>query len=195
MEGAVTARPANAWNQLGEVFMFKMLRVASLATFAAVAVAATPAAAAPVAATPQAVAKARILRPLTLTRVSDLDFGTIVLGTGTWSGSVVSITNAGVASCGANLTCTAPAGGYKAAEYNVTGTNNATVTISIPASVTMTNATSDNLSVSLNNAQTSLVLTNSGAPGNNFAFGGSITLASNTPDGSYSGNINVTVDY
>jgi len=40
-----------------------------------------------------------------------------------------------------------------------------------------------------------VMLTNSGAPGNNFDLGGSITVASTTGDGVYSGTFNVTVDY
>ena len=42
---------------------------------------------------------------------------------------------------------------------------------------------------------TTIVLTNSGAPGFNFTIGGSITLTPTTGDGLYSGTVNVQVDY
>ena len=41
----------------------------------------------------------------------------------------------------------------------------------------------------------SVLLTNSGAPGENFAIGGSITIAPATVDGVYTGTVNVQVDY
>jgi spore coat protein U-like protein len=45
------------------------------------------------------------------------------------------------------------------------------------------------------NAPTSVVLTSSGIPGVNFSIGGSVTLSSATPAGTYVGTFNVTVDY
>jgi spore coat protein U-like protein len=44
-------------------------------------------------------------------------------------------------------------------------------------------------------APSTITLTNSGAPGSNFSVGGSITLSSTTPDGTYSGTITITADY
>ncbi len=41
----------------------------------------------------------------------------------------------------------------------------------------------------------SVTLTSSGAPGNIFNLGGSITLDSTTADGTYAGTFDVTVDY
>jgi len=40
-----------------------------------------------------------------------------------------------------------------------------------------------------------LVLTSSGHPGTDFSIGGSVTLNSATPAGTYVGTFNVTVDY
>ena len=180
--------------------MTKFLRMTSLAaTVAALALTATPASAqSVVSASPQAKAKAKVLRALTLTRTADLDFGTIVLsGAGAWASEIVTVNSAGaLTACGTtNLTCSAPATGYSAAAYNVTGSNNAVVAISVPASVTMSNGAGGTISVNLAGAPTSLTLTNSGAPGSPFSFGGSITLASTTADGDYTADIAVTVDY
>ena len=180
--------------------MTNFLRMTSLAaTVAAFALSSTPAfAASQVSATPQAVAKVKVLRALTLTRKADLDFGTVVLsGSGTWGGETVTINSSGArTACGTtNITCSAPATGYSAATYNVTGSNNAVVAISVPATVSMSNGAGGTLSVNLAGAPTTLTLTSSGAPGDDFSFGGSVTLASTTADGAYSGSIAVTVDY
>src|SRR5215212_1045107 len=75
----------------------------------------------------QASANARIYKPLALTKVQNLDFGVIVLGTGTWAGEVVSISQAGALTCGGgtNVTCS---GSPQVAKYHLVGTNNAVVT-------------------------------------------------------------------
>jgi spore coat protein U-like protein len=44
-------------------------------------------------------------------------------------------------------------------------------------------------------APSSITLANSGFPGSNFSVGGSITISSSTPAGTYVGTMNVTVNY
>jgi hypothetical protein len=176
--------------------MKTFLRITSLAaTVAALALTAAPAQAASlVSATPQAKAKVKILKALTLSQVADLDFGTVVLsGAGAWGGEVVSVSTAGARTCGggSNLTCS---GASTAAEYNVTGSNNAVVNITVPASVVISNGTA-NLTVTTSGAPASVTMPNSGNTGVNFNIGGSITLASTTADGFYQGDIVVTADY
>lgn len=174
--------------------MSNKFRMTTLAAAAAIALTTVPAAAAPVGSSNgNATATARILRPLTLTQKQSMNFGDLMLsGAGTWSGAVVSMSRLGVVTCPANVTCS---GSTQAATYNVTGTNNQQVTISVP-SVTMTHASITGAQLTMTpNAPGTLILTNSGAPGNDFSIGGSITLASDTPDGVYTGTFNVTVDY
>jgi hypothetical protein len=170
----------------------KLLRYT--AAIAALALTATPAFAAPVGPNQNATATARIVKPLTLTWVQDLNFGTILLsGAGAWGGAVVGVSQAGVLSCvNVNFTCS---GAVQQAKYNVRGTNNQVVTITAP-DVTLTNANNplQTLLLSVSNPGT-VTLTSSGAPGNDFNLGGSITVASTTGDGVYSGTFNVTVDY
>jgi hypothetical protein len=140
-----------------------------------------------------ATATARIVKPLTLSWVQDLDLGTVILGSGNWSGAVVSITNAGVFSCtNANVTCS---GATKPAQYKVTGTNNQVVTINAP-NVTLTNQ-NDGVSTLLltTNSPGTVNLGNSGSTGLTFGVGGSISVNSTTPDGTYAGTFNVTVNY
>lgn len=146
------------------------------------------------AATPatQATATAKIYRPLTISFVQNLDFGTVVLsGAGTWSNEVVSIDQTGALTCGGgvNLTCS---GSPQAAKYHLVGTNNAIVTISSPGF----NLTGPGTLAFTPNAPATVNLGTSGSStGVDFGVGGSITLASTTPDGVYSGTFNVTANY
>jgi hypothetical protein len=169
------------------------IRMTSLAaTAAALSLAATPAhAVGP--SDRNATAAARIVKPLTLNWVQDLDLGTIVLGGGSWTGAAVSISRAGVFTCtNTNVTCS---GVTKEARYKVTGTNNQTVQINAP-DVTLTNQ-NDNTKTLLLTVDNpgSVNLGNSGAVGLTFGLGGSITVDSTTTDGTYSGTFNVTVNY
>jgi hypothetical protein len=162
--------------------------------FIAMSVAAL-AAASPARAANNQVAKvsATIVKPLVLTWVQNLDLGTIVLGPGTWSNATVGISRAGAFACSnANVTCS---GATQVAKYNVSGTNNQTVRISAP-NVTLTNQSDPTKTLTLIvDSPGSVVLTNSGPPGTNFALGGSISLGSTTAGGVYAGVFNVTVDY
>jgi len=138
-------------------------------------------------------ATAKIVKPLTLTWVQDLDLGTIVLGTGTWAATNVGITSAGVFTCGnTNVSCS---GATKPAQYKVTGTNNQRVFITAP-NVTLTNQNDSTKTLVLTVNNPGFVdLGNSGSVGVNFGLGGSIAVSSATIDGTYTGQFNVTVDY
>ena len=161
-----------------------------LATSAvALALLATPALA--VSPATQATATARIFKPLQISFQQNLDFGTLVLaGAGTWSGQVISMDQAGVLSgCGSNVTCS---GTPLPARYKLIGTNNAIVTISCPAF----NLTGPGTLAFTPNAPATVNLGASGSTtGVIFGIGGSITLASSTPDGVYTGTFSVTADY
>ena len=136
---------------------------------------------------------ASVVKPLILTWLQDFDLGSIVLGPGTWSNATVSISRSGTFSCAnANVTCS---GATKVAQYNVSGSNNNVVHITAP-NVTLVNQSdsTQRLTLVVDNPG-SVTLTNSGPPGTNFSLGGSITVSSTTPGGTYSGTFNVTVDY
>jgi hypothetical protein len=138
-------------------------------------------------------ATAKIVKPLTLIWVQDLDLGTIVLGTGTWSSTTVGITSAGIFSCGnSNVSCS---GATKPAQYKVTGTNNQRVLITAP-NVTLTNQNDSTKTLQLTVDNPRFVdLGNSGNAGVTFGLGGSIAVSSATVDGTYTGQFNVTVNY
>jgi hypothetical protein len=145
------------------------------------------------AATVMAQVTASNVKPLLLTKLQDLNLGTVTLGTGVWSNATVSLSQAGALSCAnANITCT---GATVVAQYNVQGSNQQPVRISAP-NVTLVNQIDATQTLTLiTDAPATIVLTNSGFPGSNFSIGGSVTLSSTTQAGTYVGTFNVTVDY
>lgn len=165
--------------------MTKTLRILSLAA----TVAATALTSAPALAQAQSTATANIKRPLTLTSIQNLNLGNILLsGTAPFS-ATVSVAQNGTLTCPASVTCS---GTVLPARYNVRGSNNQVVLISAP-NVTLTSG-ANNLTLTTS-APASVTLTSSGAPGDNFNIGGSITVADTTVDGVYNGTFNVTVSY
>jgi hypothetical protein len=145
------------------------------------------------AATVTAQVTASNVKPLLLTKLQDLDLGTVTLGPGVWSNATIALSQAGALSCAsANLVCS---GATLVARYNVQGSNQQPVRISAP-SVTMVNQSDSTQTLTLvTDAPATVVLTNSGFPGVNFSIGGSVTLNSSTQGGTYVGTFNVTVDY
>lgn len=172
--------------------MNKLIRMSALV--AAATLASTPA----FAAVPdqQAKAKARIVKPLVMTWVKDLDLGTIVLsGAGAWSGAVISVAQDGTFSCtNANVTCS---GNNDEAVYHLAGTNQQVVDITVSSTIALdnlTDPTAPDLVLTVD-APDTVTMPNSGTTGRNFGIGGSITVASNTADGVYEGTFDVTADY
>lgn len=171
-----------------------MTKTLWIAAVAALTLTATPAFAAPTTPDKNATASAKIVKPLTLTWVQDLDLGTVLLaGAGTWTGATVGISRAGAFSCSnTNVTCS---GATKVAKYKVTGTNNQTVTINA-GNVTMTNANDNTKTLTLTvDNPGSVNLANSGNTGLEFSLGGAISVDSTTSDGTYTGTFDVTVNY
>ena len=164
--------------------------LANISAAALLALLSSPAAA--VSPASQASASAKIFRPLTISLVQNLDFGTIVLGTGSWSGEVVSMSQAGAVTCGSggNLTCS---GTPQAAKYQVLGTSNSTVTISSPSFNLINGAAT--LAFTPNAPATVNIGPAGPVQGVTFSIGGSITLNSSTPDGVYTGTFAVTANY
>ncbi len=161
------------------------------AAVAALALTATPAFAAPVQPDKQATATARIIKPLTLVWVDDLDLGSITLVD---SGpTTVGITRAGVFSCpGTAVTCS---GATKVAKYKITGTNNQNVTVN-SGNVSMVNQADATKTLLLTiDAPATVNLLNSGQSGTEFSIGGSVSVAGTTAEGTYIGTFAVTVEY
>ena len=143
-------------------------------------------------ATVTAQVNAQVVKPLAITMRQNLNLGTIVLGTGTWSGATVSLSRLGNLTCSANVTCS---GATSVAIYNVAGSNGQVVRMNVPP-VTMVNQLDSTKTLILTpDNQPTVTLTNSGNPGTNVQIGGSVTVNSTTPGGTYVGTFNVTADY
>lgn len=133
------------------------------------------------------------VKPLTLTKVQDLDFGSVTLGPGVWSNAKISLSQSGTFTCAnPNLVCI---GATTVARYNVQGSNQQPVIVSAP-NVTLVNQADPSKTLTLvTDAPVSVLIPNAGARGVNFSVGGSVTLASTTAAGTYVGTFNVTVNY
>lgn len=167
-----------------------MTKFAKIAALAATVLAATPAVAAPVGVTgtPPS-ASARIIRPLTLTATGSLNFGTIVMN-GVTANRTVTLNADTTITCATELVCAANG---TVPTYNVRGTQGQTVNI-IKTASSLTGSNGGSLTLTPVGAS-SVLLTNSGAPGENFAIGGSIVIGAATVDGVYTGTVDVQVDY
>lgn len=137
------------------------------------------------AATAMATARAKILRQITLTNTSDLQFGTIVTGT---TASTVVISAAGGRTCGAVLVCT---GTTTAAGFTIGGTTGQVATISVPASVSLTSGANSMTATLAASAATTTLVANAGS----FTVGGTLSVGANQVDGDYTGTFTATVDY
>lgn len=168
--------------------MKNILRTA--AAVAALTLSATPALAVP--ATQNATATARIIKPLSLTSIQNLDLGSITLvGSGA---TTVGINQSNVLSCPntGNVTCS---GSTQVAIYRVTGTNNQSVTVTAP-DFELTNQADNTKKLMLDvDAPASVNLGNSGSSGTPFNIGGAVTVDGATAEGTYVGTFAVTVNY
>ena len=158
------------------------LRLLTHGAVLAAALAAAPASAATV----TAAATVTINKPLVLSKLNDLSFGTVTLGSAT---GTVRISQQGVVTCPAGATCT---GAVAAAGFNIQGSNKLTALITVP-SANLTNGT-DSLAFTPE-APSSIYLPNSGAPGIDFYVGGSVSIGPSNAGGTYSGTISVTAEY
>lgn len=138
------------------------------------------------AATASATARAKILRQVTITNTTALQFGTIVTGT---AASTVVISSAGTRACGTGLVCS---GASSAAGFNVTGTSGQVVAVSVPSTVTLTTTAGDSMTASLAaSASTVTLASNAGS----FSVGGTLAVGANQADGDYEGTFVATADY
>jgi len=173
--------------------MTKILRMTLAASVAAVTFASTPAFAAPTSASGPnglATAHAKIVKPLSLESVANMEFGDITVQ----DAGLATMDNAGAITCTGGLTCAATG---TPAEYTVKGTNNQIVYITKP-NVTLNNTANPGTPLTLvlnGHGPTQVLLTNSGQAGLNFKLGGEISIAANTLEGDYNGTLAVTVDY
>lgn len=160
---------------------------------AAMTAAAMPATAAPMPATTDARSHALILVPLTLTKIDDLDFGTVI-SSGT-SGAVVINASTGARTLAGGLIGSPSDVGHRA-RFAGAGTPNQQVLVTLTAPTDLVNSNGDKIQV--------LALTQDGSPLRTIdpvtrAFflgvGGIIFIDVNQPDGDYSAIFTVTASY
>jgi Mat/Ecp fimbriae major subunit len=134
-----------------------------------------------------ATATVNIVSPLTLTKNTDLNFGTIV---GPFAGQIVHVDTTGARNC-AGLTCS---GTVSAASFSLTGTANQAVVLTIPSSVTLNGSVSGTLNVDMSgDLPPNPTLSAAGTAA--FSIGGKLTIPAGTVDGVYSNTFNVTANY
>ena len=138
------------------------------------------------AATATGTAKAKILRQITLSNTSDLQFATVISGA---TASTVAVSTAGGVTCGTGLTCT---GTPTAANFDITGTNGAVVVVGGDANVTLNGSLGGTMNSTLSYSATNVTL---GATGGSFQVGGTLSVGANQTAGDYSGTFNVTANY
>ena len=135
-------------------------------------------------------ATAEVLSTLTVTNTADLRFGQIAANTG------------GTVSVGADLSVSSTGGlistGTRApATFDVTGSPNAMVIVSLPTSAVNLTRVSGTETMSLDNFNTNpngaFQLDSTGA--GSFAVGGTLTVASGQVAGTYEGTFSVSVEY
>lgn len=142
--------------------------------------------------TRQVTAKAKVLKQITVTKNSDLDFGTVLAGTA----GTVAINANGARTCTGVQCITTTGNTGTSASFTVTGTNNQVVTVTTPQTpLTLSNGAGGTMSASITPVS-AFNLGNSGSTGTNFGVGGTLTVSATQADGVYtSPSFDVTVDY
>jgi len=151
--------------------------------------AAAPATAAPITATKDATGKALILIPLTLTKTSDLDFGTAVESSTSGTITVPPDGNPPSATGGVTLVGTP---GFRA-QFAGAGSPGEQVDIFLAPPASIKDVNGDTMPISMNLDNNTVIIDSTRA----FfvGVGGTVTVAANQPDGVYSGNFIVLAQY
>lgn len=137
-----------------------------------------------------ATATAQILEQITVTKVTDLNFGTIVPDTAASGNVNVAANAAGTRTCAANLTC-AGAASVSSASFDVTASAGSSVVVTGLTGLTqLTNAGGNTMNIALGGSTLDM---SSGA--DTLYVGGDLTVGANQPTGTYNGNFTVSVNY
>jgi hypothetical protein len=169
------------------------MRAALLLAVGLAAFAAAPASAQTTGTTgPKATASVNVMKPLQLTALRDLQFGTVLVGSFAGSQDVTISPSGRTCGLGAGLTCS---GVFSTAQFRLTGSNNNVALISSPTpTVTLSNGAGATMTLTLS-FPASLTIDNSGNPGRLFEVGGTLAFTSTMADGLYTGTIDIQVAY
>ncbi|OJU09896.1 MAG: hypothetical protein BGN86_10210 [Caulobacterales bacterium 68-7] len=139
-----------------------------------------------------------ILRPLTVTKTADLQFGTVVRPS-TGSGTAV-ISAAGARSVTGGVAALSSGATPQAAAFTVAGEGGQSISVTVPSSFNVTNGT-DTLSVTTSNdlsgSASAQTLSNAVGASGSLAVhvGGTVTVASTNSTGAYTGTFTVSAAY
>ena len=165
----------------------KTLVAAGLVVAAATAV---PASAAPVPATTNAGGKALLLIPLKITKVADLDFGTVIESS--TSGTVIMPADGSARTVTGGVVPVTSAAGNRA-QFAGAGTPGEQVSIFLAPPATIKDSAGDTMPISLSLEASSVTIDSSRA----FfvGVGGTVSVAANQPDGDYNGTFTILAQY
>jgi len=140
-----------------------------------------------------------IFRPITLTKNTDLSFGTLVRpSTGSGTVTIAQADGARSFTGGVALLNTGPNAPAGRATYTVNGEGGQTFSITVPANFTMTRTGgSETIVVTLTPTATTGTLSNAlGSAGSaTFGVGGELPVSDTTATGAYTGTFSTTVAY
>ena len=141
---------------------------------------------------PKATATVKVQKPLQLTALRDLEFGTVLVGAFTGTQTVSIATSGRTCGSGSGLTCS---GTFSTAQFRLVGSNNNVALITSPTpTVSLSNGAGGTLALTLS-FPSSVTVDNSGNPGRLFEVGGSLPFTSTMADGIYTGTIDIQVAY
>ena len=150
--------------------------------------------AAPVAADPEAEAEALILLPLTLERLQDLNFGTVIPSTTSLGTITIPANGNPRTAAGAGVSLVASDPGFRA-HFAGAGTASQNVFINVTNPGTLANGLGDTVTViSLTMDRPALIQIDA-SRAYEFYLGGTIQIAPNQPEGIYSAELDVTAQY
>ena len=135
-----------------------------------------------------AVTSVKVVKPVSLSKLQDMDFGTLTFAAFTGT-RTIALSRLGAVTCAVDIVCS---GVPKQARFNLQGSNNSTVLLTYTGG-TLSNGI-DSIPFTAN-GQASMAIANSGSPGTNFDVGGSLTISPALVGGVYSGTMTVTADY
>jgi hypothetical protein len=135
-------------------------------------------------------ANATIVSAVTITKNTDLNFGTAVSGASAGS-VVIAPTAAGTQLC-TTVICTG--GGNTSAQFTLAGAATYTAVMTIPATATLTSG-ANTMTATLSNSLVANKLVLTGTAADTFYVGGSLAVAASQATGSYAGTFTVTVAY
>jgi len=128
----------------------------------------------------------------TINGVTPLSFGSFIAG----SGGTITVSPAGLRSPLGGVILVGQGGGVAAAQFTVTGTANATYSITLPASNTVELSDGNGNVMALNSFVSSPAVTGTLLGGSQvIRIGATLVVRPNQPPGSYAGAFNVTVNY